>query len=179
MPFLVYEESGESLRQTRTVSLGGKHGPFAQHVEALLDNGAEAPIKWHLTGSEMLDYLDVDDPEGHALVVDLKPSIDHNVSLYEITHVWGHTKPTWTPLALRMKTIFVDREEPDPDLFMEQFQLPSEGREQVHEFLYLTGGAESDSWGWGRTGTVNAVLLWPSTFRYFVEAMTEDLDWKP
>lgn len=76
MPFLVYEQSGRELCQVRKVGLHRKDGPFAQHVRALLEDGAEAPIKWHLTPSEMLDYLDVDDPDGHALVVNLKPSVD-------------------------------------------------------------------------------------------------------
>lgn len=176
MPFHVYKESDQELRRSGNVSLGGKHGPFAKYARHLLENGAEPPIEWHLTGSDILEYHGVEKPDQHQLIVELKPNAENNVSLYQITDVWGHTKSSWTPLALRLKTIFVDRHEPDPKSFQEQFRIPDDEGELVHEFLYLTGGADSESWGWGRSGTVNAVLLWPETFQYFIGEMTKDLD---
>lgn len=177
MPFLVYEQSNNELKRVKGVSLGGNQGPFAQHVRKLVEEGKEAPIEWHLTASEMLSYLGIGQPDQQTLIVDLKPNAHNNVSLYRITDVWGHTKTSWTPLGLRLETVFVDRHESNPDEFQKRFQLPSDEGDLVHEFLYLTGGADSDSWGWGMTGNVNAPLLWPETFRYFVEAMTEDLEW--
>lgn len=179
MPFLLYKRSDNDMRRVKKVSLGGKHGPFARHVQRLLDDGAEAPIEWHMDSRAILHQLGVDTPGDHALIVNLKPKAEGNVSLYRITDAWGHTKAKWTPLGLRMEMLFVDREEPDPDRFQERFQVPPGDGDLVHEFLYLTGGAKKDRWMWGRTGTVNAALLWPDTFRYFVEAMTADLDWEP
>lgn len=177
MPFLLYKQSGNEMQRVRQIALGGNQGPFARHVGNRLDDGATAPIEWHLTEKQMLTLLQTDKPDEQALIVELKPKAEGNVSLYRITDAWGHTKPHWTPLALRLQTLFVDRQESDPDAFQEQFELPEDDGDLVHEFLYLTAGTESDSWNWGRTGSVNAALLWPNTFRYFVKAMTKDLDW--
>jgi hypothetical protein len=118
---------------------------------------------WHLRERRLLELLGTDDPSRHALVIDLKPRVDGNVSLYRLRNVWGYRGEGWAPLALQLEVLFADREEPDPDRFKQCFREPGKEGTLVHEFLYL-----GKNWNWGMVGRVNGALLWPDAFDYFV-----------
>jgi hypothetical protein len=109
-------------------------------------------------------------PDGKAeqqeIVIDLKPTVGCNVSLYRLLDVWGFSCEEWTPLALRLECLFVDVDQADPRKFKESFTVIEAKRECVGEFLYLQGGVHSGSWNWGMIGRVNGTLLWPKAFSY-------------
>lgn len=127
-------------------------------------------------------------PKGHAVIIDLKPDAPTNVSLYRIEDVWGVSNPDWTPLALRLRPLFVDLESRNPALFKKRFRMPSDEDIKkyggpIHEFLYATHGMGIEAtWKWGRSGVVNATLLWPEVLEYFFSSIRErmrDDDAKP
>jgi len=159
MPFLLYKVDGDNrYHRKRKVSLAGKRGPFFRHMEETCPQGG----RWHLPEARLLELLKTDNPSQHALVIDLKPSVANNVSLYRLRNVWGYRCKDWAPLALQLEVLFSDKREDNPDAFKRCFGSPPEEGDLVHEFLHL---GKNWNWGWGR---INGTLLWPGIFRYFV-----------
>ena len=165
MPFLLYEvdETG-TYQQVRGIALAGRHGPLLRHMDETCPHGGP----WHLPERRLIELLGCDDPAKHAVVIDLKPRQKGNISLYRLRDVWGHRGDGWSPLALRLETLYVDHEHPEPDQFKRCFRVPEGTGELVHEFLYL--GA---NWNWGMVGRVNGALLWPGAFDYFVDQIVK------
>jgi hypothetical protein len=113
----------------------------------------------------------------HAVIIDLKPDTPENVSLYEVEDVWGWSNEEWTPIALRLRPLFVDYKDKNAVGLKKCFAIPSddfvrENGTAIHEFLYCTHAEGIDwRWRWGRNGVVNATLLWPEAFDYFVSSI--------
>jgi hypothetical protein len=101
-------------------------------------------------------------------VIDLKPRQKGNLSLYWLRNLWGFTYDWWTPLALHLETIFVDREVQEPEKEKESLSDAQASRQQVGEFLYLQGGFRGGTWNWGMVGRVNGALLWADAFEYLI-----------
>jgi len=174
MPFLVYRldrKLGETtrVRLKQQVSLGGGNGPLAALVHER--SRGEGVFPWQMVEAELLKRLQQAPADEHALLVDLKPSVKDNISLYRVRRLWGYSYPAWTPLAVQIEALYVDKTHPDPDKFKRDCPLPSAPGQLVHEFLYLLGGTEEGRWAWGRVGSVNGCLLWPDAFNHFVECI--------
>jgi len=103
---------------------------------------------------------------GQEIVIDLKPGVQRNVSLYRLCDVWGYSYNDRTPLALRLECIFADYDNPNPALFKSGFTCPPEAPSVVDEFLYVHGGVAGGMWNWGQAGRVNGALLRPDAIRY-------------
>lgn len=174
MAFLLYEcgttgSAGLSYRLVKKVSLAGKGGPIATYVRNRA--GASYPFTWHMCEADLLAHLA--GPGGdHALVVDLKPEQRGNVSLYQVKDIWGFSLKDWTPMALRLRTLFVDRPVNSPEEFKRQFDSKEcDEPDDVFEFLYLRGGVLEGTWRWGTVGSVNGALLWPDVLKHFVREL--------
>lgn len=171
MPFIVYERKNGYLERVKKVSLAG-YGPIhslaeSRFLNASVKNNNEG-IGWEIAEEDLIEELGFD-AEKFRLVIDLKPNVKQNVSLYYLRRILGYSYDTWTPVALQLETIFVDKEVENPAEFKQKFREPSEDGDIVHEFLYLQGGREEGNWVWGRVGNVNGCLLWPSALRFFVD----------
>ena len=184
MPFYLYKKeriNEESSRyiQEKSISLAGNNVIYKSLIktEQLLKNQDQDGFGWHLSESDLLRtatdrYLSESVlPNEYAILIDLKPSVEGNVSLYELKDIWGFSYPDYTPIALRLETLFVDHEpkNSNPDAFKKCFKNNNCFREQVHEFLYLRGGYNSGKWLWGQVGSVNGALLWPEALEFFFE----------
>jgi hypothetical protein len=116
--------------------------------------------------------------KNYSTVIDLKPKETKSVSLHRVEKIWGVTTPTWTPIALRLSGLFVDEAVSDAESFKGTFKPKRYGDEHtgIHEFLYFRhdGGVDS-AWNWGRVGSVNGALLWPSIFDYFVSEIRREM----
>ncbi len=146
---------------------------------------------WHLTSSDLLEHRGLD-PSGHAIVFDIYPE-GPSLNLYELFDIWGYNvldsgsvppsrnplPVTWCPMSLRLETIF--RDGPPLDLgtrqkCKESFRRPHERGEGecVVEFLYqkqvTRGGSRRPMWQWGKTGRVNAALLFGAAGAYIVSS---------
>jgi len=182
MPFLLYQRTlnkngTHTFTQVKDdVSLGGKKSPIASYVqdEYAKAKNKEGPLRWHMSEADLLEKLGVS-ANDYALIIDLKPKKGGNVSLYQIKDIWGFSSFGWTPIALRLESLFVDKPSKNPDIFKKQFDDREAERELIHEFLYLNGDANSGEWKWGMAGNVNAVLLWPEVLKYFMNEISKDL----
>ena len=182
MPFYLYQkerinaESSSYIRKEE-ISLAGKTVIYNSLIKTgqLIENQDQGDLKWHLSESDLLStaidqYLSESAlPNDYAVVIDLKPSDKGRVSLYELKDIWGYSYTSYTPIAIRLEPLFVDRKHTNPDVFKQHFKTNDSLREPVHEFLYLQGGAGKDSgkWIWGQAGLVNGALLWPDALKFF------------
>jgi hypothetical protein len=169
MPFLLYEiEAEREFLLVRPVSLAGKQGPIASHVRATCPNGGG----WHLSETTLLERLGVQRPGAHAVIIDIAPDRRDEALLCRIRDVWGFTYRGWTPILLRLEVVYDDVHE-NPSQMKPRFPVPDGPGDLVHEFLYLRGGttAQAREWTWGRTGQVNAALLWADALEFFIAAI--------
>ena len=175
MPFYLYKTTGEApettYQQLNEIKLAGSYGPIARYAREK-NAGRPAPWEWHVTERDLLVASD-QQPDGHAIVIDLKPRATRNVSLFRLTDVWGFTCDDWTPIALRLSALFIDEEREGPDAFKKDFTYHGDYHEVVGEFLYLMGGATSGTWNWGMVGRVNGALLWPPALKYLATSLMD------
>jgi hypothetical protein len=176
MPFVVYRKEKNFLIKEKEVPLAGKKGPIFSIVTKRADKEKwqerykeeDYGIGWEITEKDLLEELNFNS-ESFSLVIDLKPSVKNNVSLYYLRRIWGYSYSSWTPIALQLETIYVDKEVENSEEFKKKIVIPRHKGDIVHEFLYLKGGIKEGSWVWGRTGSVNGCLLWPDAFNFFVK----------
>ncbi len=179
MPFIIYnvkQKAGElsTYSYLKKVSLAGRKGPIATYVQSLGLAPKDSGIKWHLSEQNILLILG-QSVENSALIVDLKPKVERNVSLYRIEDVWGDSRPGWTPIMLSLRTLYVDLSLEDADSFKKSFNDKDNvfDGDLIHEFLYLQGGFTSGGWSWGPIGSVNAPLLWPGSLKFSYDKIIE------
>jgi hypothetical protein len=176
MPFCIYKRQALPSRKSRFTKLDTTDkipNAIQQHVTELLQQGASYPIGWHLPVADLLQRLSFD-PSSHSLIIDMKPA-SSEVSVYQLTDIWGFTEwPTFTPLGLRLQSLYVDHKNDDPGKFKSEFSDDHEKcyEEVVREFLYLRVGKGGKKWVWGRTGFVNAALLSPAAWNHLVGVMS-------
>jgi hypothetical protein len=171
MPFMLYDTrsvpNGKEYALVRQVKLAGRNGPLAT-ISRSKNSQVEIPFHWHATGSEIVAQLGGTSQQ--AVIIDLKPKVAGNVSLYKLLDVWGFSYEDWTPIALILESLFVDKDVRDPGTFKTRFVHECREDSLVGEFLYLQGGvkhsAHRNEWNWGQVGSVNGALLWPDAFRF-------------
>ena len=175
MPFIVYKKRKNLLIKEKHIALAGKNGPIFSIVmkKANAEKWEEGHkenygIGWEITEKDLLRELNFDS-ENFSLVIDLKPTVKGNVSLYYLRRIWGYTYLEWIPVALQLETIYTDEKVKDADEFKKKVVIPDHKGDVVHEFLYLQGGLKEGRWVWGRIGSVNGCLLWPDAFNFFAE----------
>lgn len=178
MPFYLYRKKPinggfSKYIQVRKISLAGTnnviYGSLTATNQLQQNPGQNAGIGWHLSETDLLGTALNEPvlPNEYAIVIDLKPNVANNVSLYEIKDIWGFSYSDYTPIALRIELLFGDHHHQNPDAFKKCFKDNNCLRDQVHEFLYLQGGYNSGKWLWGRVGMVNGALLWPDELEFF------------
>jgi hypothetical protein len=181
MPFMLYEVSPQGSDKeygfVRTVQIAGSNGPLYR-LQRTKNPGEREPVGWHTTGGEIARQFA---QQGAAceVLIDLKPYQSQNVSLYRLMNVWGFSYAEWTPVALHLEALFVDRSEADAAQFKNRFVDHDADRDQVGEFLYLQGGVKGGTWNWGMVGRVNGALLWPDAFDYLAGALRSALFARP
>ena len=111
-----------------------------------------------------------------SIVIDLKPHVAGNVSLFRLRDIWGFSFEQWTPLALRLQALFVDQAAVNPAVFKNSFSETGTRPQHVGEFLYVQGGVTKGTWNWGMVGRVNGAILWPDAFRFLAGSLQEALD---
>jgi hypothetical protein len=173
MPFYLYQIKCNTCIQQRRESL-------LRVLKEFANNNVRSEIfQWHAREDDLLLGMGATGDDKHAVIIDLKPDTPENISLYEVEDVWGCSNEEWTPVALRLRPLFVDHKDKDAESVKKCFSMPSdeavkENGTVVHEFLYCTHADGIDGrWRWGRNGVVNATLLWPEAFDYFVSSIQQ------
>ena len=111
--------------------------------------------------------------DNQTLIIDLKPrNARRNLSLYEVSDVWGVSYSSWTPIMLHLRGLFIDK---DPDCFdtKDFVRRPEEIDEPIFSMMYLQGGVRNGHlegrWIPPGPSSTNGVLLWPEDFEYFLQ----------
>ena len=92
---------------------------------------------WHASAADIVASLG--GQSGQTIVIDLKPTVAQNVSLYLLRDVWGYSAKDWTPLALRLECLFVDRAHSNPMKFKAAFDDAGADGTLIGEFLIVVG----------------------------------------
>lgn len=168
MPFLIFDvKNSDGYRQysfVKEVKIAGNKGPLAI-IQAKRNTDKVSPFGWRAPYPDILKEIPGTDVN-QEIIIDLKPNVANNVSLYKLLDVWGFSYEEWTPIAVRLQTIFSDRYEKDPIRFKRSFSDIEAERSELCEFLYLQGGVAKGTWSWGMVGRVNGALLWPDAYRF-------------
>lgn len=172
MPFLLYERTKRDDGTVeyfllKDLSLAGtSNGLIYPFVRAYAPRAETFP--WHATANDLLAESGIH-PKQRAIVIDSRPLLEGNLSLYHLTDVYGYSYQDWTPIALRLEPLVIDHTAADPPRFKRRFLHKGGRRAAVHQFLYLQGGLTMGTWKWGPVGSVNGVLLWPDALDFFLE----------
>ena len=145
--------------------------------------GARPYIPWEASAKDVIKTAGYD-PREFRLIIDLKPSVQNNVSLFEIRYIWGVTYPNWTPLMLKLRTLFIDVSVDKASAKECKKQILIDADEEkdapIFDFIYLQGGYETGSWNPARLGFHSGLLMWPETAEFFSNTMKAQLaDWRP
>jgi hypothetical protein len=167
MPFFLYRLDGANyIRERSNISLAGLKRPLCGRARSAPDDP-----EWELPEQELVSFYGVD-PQRHAFIIDLKPSVPSVVSLYRLKHVWGYSSNGWTPFALELEGLYVDELPPagvSATAFKERFPAFDGPGDRIYEFLYVNGDGKTGAWSFGRVGSVNAPLLWEHVFDSFLK----------
>ncbi len=166
MPFFLYRlETSSYVRVRSEIPLAGLKGPLCAAARLSPDQP-----EWELSEDVLVRFYGVD-PASHAVVIDLKPRVANEISLYRVKHVWGYSSHGWTPFAVELEGLYVDETPPggcSAEEFKQRFPALSEPGERIYEFLYVNGDGKAGNWAFGRVGSVNAALLWEDVFDSFL-----------
>lgn len=177
MPFFIYDRKDidDTYQYTLVKELTKIPRVFIQPIfDALPENYDDNCLKWVLNEdgihNRLMDYVQSKNNGKFVLVVDLKPTSKRNeVMLLQVKSIYGYSYKEWTPLCLKLGAIY---EQIDVvDILKEKKLVIADKehfKEDIIEFLYVMKGFESGSLKWGMTGSVNAPLLWPAVFNYFI-----------
>ena len=136
------------------------------------------PLRWHLSETDIRRVImeDPDKPTGNALIIDLKPNDAGNLSLYEIVEAWGHSACGWTPVMLRLKSLFCDEDASKFDRCDFTRTDTESSAEPIFSFYYARGtvrdGKLEGTWNLTAPGSADSALLWPDPMMFFCENAT-------
>jgi hypothetical protein len=171
-------ESSDGIQyqlQEKISLFGCNKGFIPKLLKSKTLSGQSEPYLWHIN---IIDALKSSQEEYHnsTLIIDLKPN-QNNLSLYELTNVWGYSCNGWTPVLFHLAGLFVD-EDPQ-NMNKENFIRNAQDIDDpIYEFLYLEGtvnnGVLDGRWTAPPVSSTNATLLWPDTLKYFITCMREN-----
>ena len=179
MAFLEFEciqkEGEQFLRYTgKGFSLAG----YNLIYQAWERKGKPLNTGWHATQDELL-RLHSDgqhDSLTRRLVIDFDPNSIQRIGLIELLDVyaftWGNDNgaPSWTPLMLRLRDVFIEEYEQSfessrKNAILANLPAPDSTAPDFVEFLYLNGADKG--WKWGMNGMTNAAFLHGDVRKYF------------
>ena len=161
-------------RESEIALFGCNRGLFAREVRRTLPAGQDAPYRWHINVPEAVAS---EDGEERAVVIDIKPNNEQDVTLCELLDVWGDTREEWTPLLLRMRGLVLEPQEAGFDKADFAAQKLDSFHDSIFSILYVDGtvseGELRGRWLPPRPSPTNAALLWPVTLQYFLECIRD------
>lgn len=170
--FAVYSLKKQKCQFVREVALAGILCKHIADTAKVMKPTKHDTMPWELSGVDlcraaMMEQEIAEDGECCRVVSDTTYSRS-DALIVEISHVWGFTYRDWTPILLRMSILFEDERPNGKKTTVECFQSCPEPGELIHEFLYLQKGHTTGTCTWGRTGMVNAALLYPDALAHLL-----------
>ncbi|HHW04275.1 MAG TPA: hypothetical protein GXX35_16005 [Thermoanaerobacterales bacterium] len=125
--------------------------------------------KWKINMETDLPKIDL---LKKAILIDLKPNAENNVSLYEIKNIFGHSKSGWTPMMFHLKALMVDEQGGWEQ--KKQFNINDMNLDNIFTFHHVYDGSIKNGdiigrWIPPRPSSTNSALLWEETMDYFIE----------
>ncbi len=174
MTFYLYIVNGNEFSKLRKIPLVGKNSGLNSFLlEQRSKNKSE--FSWHLSEEDIIKRTKFDREEGrqYALIIDLKPDEEGNISLYRLGEVWGWWDNNWAPIAVRLKPYRVDEEGGIEKKI--KFVHNDKKTKSIFEFLYIRE-SKTGNVDWGRVGKANGALLWPGPYKYLTKSINEAID---
>lgn len=119
---------------------GCKNGYVPWLLSKQFSTSSAEPMPWHINIESSLKDVGQD---AQTLVIDLKPkNKEKNLSLYEVSNVWGYSASGWTPIMLHLRGLFIDD---DPECYnsKEFIRSSSEIDDPIFSMMYLQGTVDS------------------------------------
>ena len=163
--------------KAQTSLFGCNSGYIPYLLKAGLIGSESEPLQWHINIEKAIANVG---EAGSTLIINLKPnSSKPNLSLYEVSDVWGYFSSGWTPVMFYLKGLFVDA---DPSALddMDFVREPKDIEDPIFSMMYLNGtireGTISGRWTPPGPSPTNSVLLWPDAFKYFAQNAVEIME---
>ena len=169
--FAIYCQSKRDCDFLRSVTIAGVICESITNAAQSIKPKKKDTMPWELSGRDLcravISKHELEtDAAACKVVVDATYGRDDAI-LLEINHIWGFSYGSWTPILLRMSTLFEGDRPKGKATPVEHFRLaPEEGF--IHEFLYLQCGHQGGTKNWGRMGYTNAALLYPGALAYLL-----------
>lgn len=169
--FGIYCQKKKNCDLLQSVVIAGEICESITSKAASIKPKKNGTMPWELSGAGLCRAVIAKhsieaDGTSCKLVIDATYGRD-DALLLEINHIWGFSYAPWTPILLRMTTLFEGDRPKGKGTPIEHFQLvPEEGF--IHEFLYLRCGHQGGTKNWGRMGNTNAPLLYPDALAYLL-----------
>ena len=169
--FAVYRLREKNCDFVRSVTVAGAICESISDAAKSIKPKKKDTMPWELSGADLCHAVVAKhgietDAAACKVVVDATYGRD-DALLMEINHIWGFSYYWWTPILLRMSAIFGGRRPKGKATPVEHFRLdPEPGF--VYEFLYLQRSHTKGTCSWGRTGMVNAALLYPDALTHLL-----------
>jgi hypothetical protein len=170
--FAVYRLKNKRCEFVREASIAGVLCDHIAKTAQIVKPKRRDPMPWELSGLDLAravvgKHCSDEDAESCKVVCDVTYTRDDALIL-EINHIWGFSDYRWTPILLRMSVLFEDDRPQGRKTCVDAFPLDSQKQGFIHEFLYLQRGHREGTCSWGRTGMVNAALLYPDALTHLL-----------
>jgi len=169
--FAIYCQTGKTCDLLRSVTIAGVICQSITSKAASIKPKKNDTMPWELSGADLCRaVIAKHSMEAEAasckVVVDATYGRD-DALLLEINHIWGFSCGPWTPILLRMTSLFEGDRPKGKATPVEHFRLALE-EGFIHEFLYLQCGHQGGTKNWGRMGYTNAALLYPDALAHLL-----------
>ena len=111
---------------------GSVNGLIVKMLKQIIPNNQNESYKWRINIDNDLPKISL---ANHAILIDLKPNTEGNISLYEIKNIFGHCASGWTPMMFHLKAIFVDEEGEWED--KESFIIDTNEPDDIYTFHHV------------------------------------------
>jgi len=148
---------------------GSLNGIIVKILKKITPPNQNEVYKWRINMEKDLPKIDL---PNKAIIIDLKPNTENNVSLYEIKNIFGYSSFGWTPMMFHLKALMVDKKGDWKQ--KEKFDIKDANLENVFTFNHVYDGSVRNGqiigiWVPPRPSSTNSALLWEDTLNYFIE----------
>lgn len=173
--YQVNKQSGKNIYDYKeTIKIFGcNNGIIVKMLKKKLIPNQNEEYKWHLNLERDLPKIGL--PES-AIIIDLKPNAENNLSLYQLIDIFGYSSCGWTPMMWHLKPIYIDEEGSEDEKWY--FEIDINANEDIYTFCHVQDGSVKNgkiigTWVAPRPSSTNSALLWDNTIDYFINSREE------
>jgi hypothetical protein len=169
--FAIYCQKNRNCDLLRSVTIAGVICENIISKAASIKPKKNETMPWELSGADLCRAViaknGIESEAASCKVVVDATYGRSDALLLEINYIWGFSYNLWTPILLRMTTLFEGDRPKGKATPVERFRLDGD-ETSIHEFLYLQCGHQGGKKNWGMMGYTNAALLYPDAFAHLL-----------